>query len=56
MSLIFMSGLLGVSIHSTFVASGRIAARTASRSLMFTVESEAPHGMNMRLTRRCVPP
>ena len=56
MSVIFISGLLGVSSQTTFVASGRIAARTASRSLISTVESETPHGMNTRLTSRCEPP
>ncbi len=56
MSLIFISGLLGVSTHSTLVASGRIAARTASRSLISTVEIETPHGTNTRLTSRWVPP
>ena len=56
MSVIFMSGLLGVSSQTTLVASGRMAWRTASRSLISTVESETPHGTKTRLTRRCEPP
>ena len=56
MSVIFMSGLIGVSTHSIEVESGRIAARTASRSVISTVEIETPHGTCTRLTSRCVPP
>jgi hypothetical protein len=56
MSVIFMSGLDGVSSQTTFVASGRMAALTASGSLISTVDSEMPHGMNARDTRRCEPP
>ena len=56
MSVIFISGLDGVSTQTTFVASGRIAAFTASRSLISTVDSETPHGTNARDTSRCDPP
>ncbi len=55
MSLIFMSGLLGVSTHSTRVA-GVSSARTASRSIISTVLSSTPQGTNSRLARRWVPP
>jgi hypothetical protein len=56
MSLIFMSGFVGVSIQSTFVTPGRIAARTASWSVSSTVVRSIPQGTKTRLTRRWVPP
>ena len=54
MSVIFMSGLLGVSSQTTLVASGRMAARTASRSLMLDVSrARRPTARSTRLTSRC---
>ena len=50
------SGLDGVSSHSTFVAPGRTAARTASRSVISTGVCPMSHGARTRVISRLVPP
>ena len=52
MSLIFMSGLLGVSTHSSFVRPGMIAASTAARSPRSTTVCSIPQAPCTRLISR----
>ena len=55
MSPTVSSGLVGVSIHTTFVF-GRIAARTDSMLPRSATEYSTPQSPNIVSTRRYVPP
>lgn len=52
MSVIFISGLLGVSTHSALVVPGRTAARTASASAMSVTVISTPQAPSTRENSR----
>ncbi len=52
MSLIFMSGLLGVSTQRTFAGPEPSTRSTAARSLMSTVSTTIPQSPSTRVRRR----
>ena len=56
MSPMFSKGLVGVSIHTAFVRSGTIDARTASRSLTGAALCSSPQRLATLSISRWVPP